>query len=495
LAADIGFGVPLETGLQVCALGLALGERMGLDDTALDRVFYLALLRHIGCTANSDEVAAIAGDEIALRRDSARLDLADRTGMLPHMIRHIAATNPPAQRPLALLRLLAGSNGVMAATAAVCEAATTLAGRLGVGAETLADLSLYFERWDGKGILRTAAGDQIPRPVQAVQVAEAANAFLQIEGVEAAEAFVREHSGTIFAPAAAEAFLAEPSRITIVLEAPSLWDAATGRAGDALQDEEVETVFEVIADFADLRSVYLGGHSRGVAALVTEAAGRAGLSGAEVTEVRRAALAHDVGRVAISARVWGKAGPLTRSEWEQVRMHPYHAERVLARPEAFATTGRLGSFHHERCDGSGYFRGTRESTTSAKLLAASDALHAMTEPRPHRRPLELDNAAGELRAGARSGAYDSGAVECVLSAAGVAPKRPQAAGGLSAREVEVLRLLARGLTKPQVAKELVIARKTADAHVQHIYAKLGVSTRAGATLFAMKHGLLDTLAS
>jgi HD-GYP domain-containing protein (c-di-GMP phosphodiesterase class II) len=186
---------------------------------------------------------------------------------------------------------------------------------------------------------------------------------------------------------------------------------------------------------------------------------------------------------------------LTRSEWEQVRLHPYHAERVLARPEAFAGPGRLASFHHERCDASGYHRGTRELTVPAKLLAAADALHAMTEPRPHRSALQLDQAADELRAGARSGAYDSAATECVLDAAGVTPKRPQVAGGLSPREVEVLRLLARGLTKPQVAKKLVIAPKTADAHVQHIYAKLGVSTRAGATLFAMQHGLLDTLAS
>jgi DNA-binding NarL/FixJ family response regulator len=75
----------------------------------------------------------------------------------------------------------------------------------------------------------------------------------------------------------------------------------------------------------------------------------------------------------------------------------------------------------------------------------------------------------------------------------VAPRAPEAPRGLTAREIEVLRLIARGLTKKEVAKALVIAPKTADAHVQHIYAKLGVSTRAGAALFAMEHGLLDPL--
>src|SRR5262249_30153728 len=107
--------------------------------------------------------------------------------------------------------------------------------------------------------------------------------------------------------------------------------------------------------------------------------------------------------------------------------------------------------------------------------------------------LLLDKAAAELRTGVRSGAFDGDAVECVLAAAGAAPRRPAAAGGLSPREVEVLRLIARGLTKAPVAKGLVIAPKTADAHVQHIYAKIGVSTRSGATLFAMRHGLLESL--
>jgi HD-GYP domain-containing protein (c-di-GMP phosphodiesterase class II) len=411
------------------------------------------------------------------------------------MVRHIAASTTPARRPLALLRLLSGSKAVMAATAAVCEAATTLAARLAVGPDTIADLDVYYERWDGKGLPGNASGEQVTRPAQAVQVAEAVNAFLQVEGADAAVAFVGAHSGRIFAPAAAEAFLSAPGEIVARLDAESLWDVAVARGTEPLDDAQLDTVCEVLADFADLRSVYLGGHSRGVARLAAEAARLAHLPETAVATVRRAALVHDVGRVAVSAGVWGKAGSLTRSEWEQVRLHPYHAERVLARPERLAELGRIASFHHERVDGSGYFRGARELTREARLLAAADTLHAMREKRPHRAALSLDKATTELRSEVRAGRLDGDAAECVVAAAGATPRRPEAVGGLSAREVEVLRLIAQGLTKKQVARELVIAPKTADAHVQHIYAKLGVSTRAGATLFAMQHGLLDTLAS
>jgi HD-GYP domain-containing protein (c-di-GMP phosphodiesterase class II) len=488
LAADVGLGVPLETGLQLCALSLALAERMGLDETDRDRVFYLSLLRHIGCTAASDDVASVAGDEIALRRGAVGVDLAAPRELLPYLLRLVSETTPPARRPLALARLLAGKSSITAASADVCEAARTLAGRLCIGRQTLDDLGVYYERWDGKGMLGTAAGDEIPPPVQVVQVAEAANAY----GPAAAPDVVRAHAGGMFAPPAADAFVRDPAAIFAALDVPSLWEIAAGRGGPIAADDDGP--FELLADFADLRSAYLAGHSRGVARLAALAGERAGLPPADVVGLRRAGLVHDVGRAAVPARVWGKPGPLTRSEWEQVRLHPYHAERVLARPAAFAALGRVASFHHERCDGSGYFRGVRELPASAKLLAAADALHAMTEPRPHRPALELEQAAPELRAGVRTGAFDGEAADCVLAAAGATPRRTQVPGGLTPREVEVLRLLARGLTKRQVAKELVIAPKTADAHVQHIYAKLGVSTRAGATLFAMQRGLLDSLA-
>jgi HD-GYP domain-containing protein (c-di-GMP phosphodiesterase class II) len=484
LAADLGFGQPPETGLRICLLALELGERCGLDDDERARVFRLALLRHIGCTAGSDELAAVGGDEIALRAESPRLDLADRRAMLPFVLRHVARTAPPAARPLLLWRLLTSPDAIAESGAAVCEAATTLGARLGVGARTLADLERYYERGEGVG-----------RPAAVVQVAETANAFLRAEGLDTAVAFVRAHSGTVFVASAAERFCAEATSVAAAVDVPSAWDAALARAPAALPEASPDVVFEVLADFADLRSAWLGGHSRGVSALARDAGGRLGLPAEDVARLRCVGLVHDVGRVAVSAAVWGKEGPLTHAEWEQVRLHPYHTERILSRPARLEPLARLASLHHERCDGTGYFRGTRELSPAARVLAAADALHAATEPRPHRAALPVERAAAELRGEVRAGLLDGDAVEAVLAAAGApSHRRPEQPGGLTPREVEVLRLLARGLTKKELARRLVIAPKTADAHVQHIYAKLGVSTRAGATLFAMQHGLLETLA-
>jgi HD-GYP domain-containing protein (c-di-GMP phosphodiesterase class II) len=260
-----------------------------------------------------------------------------------------------------------------------------------------------------------------------------------------------------------------------------------------MQEDRLDDSLRAVGDFADLKSPYLVGHSAGVAELAARAAERAGLPAADVVALRRAGWVHDVGRVGVPSMLWGKPGALTFDEWERVRMHAYHTDRILARPEGLRSFGRIASMHHERCDGSGYFRAVAASQQPgpAKILAAADAFHAMTEERPHRPALDAERAAAELKAEVRAGRLDGDAAAAVLEAAGrPVRRRREQVGGLTAREVEVLRLVARGRSIREIARDLVISPKTADAHIQHIYAKAGVSTRAAATLYAMQHDLL-----
>ena len=260
-----------------------------------------------------------------------------------------------------------------------------------------------------------------------------------------------------------------------------------------LSDEELESALEAIADFTDLKSPWTLGHSRGVADLACAATKLYGLSEDDARLVRRAGLVHDLGRLGVSNAIWDKPGPLTAAELERVRMHPYLTERMLASSEALAPVGAIAVQHHERLDGSGYPRGLSGDalTPAGRILAAADAYHAMTEPRPHREAHTAEAAAAELRSGVRQALFDGDAVDAVLRAAGHPVKRRREwPGGLTNREVEVLRLLVRGLSNKEIAEQLVISRKTAGSHVEHIYTKIGVSNRAQASLFAVKHGLM-----
>jgi HD-GYP domain-containing protein (c-di-GMP phosphodiesterase class II) len=223
-------------------------------------------------------------------------------------------------------------------------------------------------------------------------------------------------------------------------------------------------------------------------------AGAAVRGDSDVMSLRRAGLLHDIGRVGVSAGLWGKEGALTEREWEQVRLHAYYTDRVLARPEPLRRVGALASQHHERMDGSGYHRGLAGQAlpAAARILAAADAYHAMIEPRPHRPALTAEDARSELLREVRLGRLDGDAVNAVLAEAGhrVPRARRERPAGLSQREVEVLRLLARGCSNRDIAAQLFVAPDTVKHHIRHIYDKADVTTRAGATMFAMENSLL-----
>jgi HD-GYP domain-containing protein (c-di-GMP phosphodiesterase class II) len=280
------------------------------------------------------------------------------------------------------------------------------------------------------------------------------------------------------------------------LDSIGTWDAvieAEPALAVMLSPERFDAALLAIANFVDLKSPYFLGHARAVADLAAEAGGQLKLPEESIRTLRRAGLVHDFGRLGISNSIWDKRGPLGAGEWERVRIHPYLTERMLRQADALAPLAAIAVQHRERLDGSGYPHGLAGAAISrpARILGAADAYQAMCEPRPHRPARSAGEAAAELRADVKAGRLDADAAEAVLGAAGHRVlRRREGPAGLTAREVEVLRLLARGLSNKEIAERLVITPKTVGNHVEHIYLKIDASTRATASLFAMQHGLL-----
>jgi HD-GYP domain-containing protein (c-di-GMP phosphodiesterase class II) len=313
-------------------------------------------------------------------------------------------------------------------------------------------------------------------------------------GVDFAARVIHDRAGGAFDPDIVGLLLAHAAEVLGPEEDRSNWDAVLAFEPDPrieLGGEGIDRALAAIGDFADLVSKYLVGHSGGVAELAATAATRSGLDASDVAAIRRAAHVHDLGRVAVPVRIWQKAGELTPDEWERVRLHAYHSERILSRSPVLAALTPIATTHHERVDGSGYHRGSAGASLSpaARLLAVADALHAMTEPRPHRDAVELAEAADALSQEVRAGRLDPDALAAVVEASGMPAPRLDRPAGLTDREARVVGLLARGLQTKQVARALGISTKTADRHIQNAYGKIGISTRAAAALFAMQHGL------
>jgi HD-GYP domain-containing protein (c-di-GMP phosphodiesterase class II) len=495
LATDLAMGQPLEHGLRTAVVGVRVAGAMGLSEDDRSAVFYTGLLHFAGCTAESEIDSGFFGNELAARPQMMAAFLGSRRGLITTAMRVAHSDAAPLAQAAAMARSAAGGVAEFRKWArSHCDVARLLGTRMGLAGDVQQALRHLYERWDGKGMPGEVRGEQIPLAVRVMQVAQDADMAWQHGGAELACRVVASRAGKGLDPRPAAAFAALAGEAFSGLDRPSVWDeamAAEPGPQQVITEDRLDTCLSAVADFADLKSMWTIGHSRGVAELAGQAVAAAGLAPADVALVRRAALVHDIGRVAVPARIWAKAGPLTRDESEQVRLHAYHSERVLQAAGPLRPLAGLAGSHGERGDGSGYHRGSRAADLPlpAWLLAAADSYHAMREDRAYRAALSPQDAARELGRQADAGQLVPDAVRAVLTAAGQPRPAAPRPSGLSGRECEVLGLLAGGLTTKQVARQLGISPKTCDHHIQAIYRKAGVSTRAGATLFALEHGL------
>lgn len=496
VATDLGMGQAPEKAIRSCLLATALARAMDLPERDVRDVYYATLLHHLGCTAPAHETTYLLGDDLS------RLPQAERTD--PHSARETIAFLAQAGKGTGVHRIrhlartvAAGSAGNQPVLRAVCEVGARLAERLGLGPTVQQALFHATETWDGTDGAHGLAGDDIALPARVSVVATQAVIFDRLGGPDAARDVVRRRAGGWFDPAVAEAFLRAGADVLRFLADADVWVEVAAAEPDpprCIPVAHLDTVAAAFGDVADLKTPFTLGHSPGVAELVADGATRLGFTVEGVELVRRAALLHDLGRVAVPNTVWERPGALTTGQWEQVRLHAYQSERILARSEPLEAVARIAGRHHERQDGSGYHRNAAggEIPVEARLLAAADAFQAMTQPRPHRSAMDAEEAAAAVEASAAAGIFDPECARAVIEAAGQRPAQGRGSwpAGLTDREVEVVRLLARGLSNREIAARLVVSPRTAEHHVQHIYAKIGASTRAGAALFAVEHALL-----
>jgi HD-GYP domain-containing protein (c-di-GMP phosphodiesterase class II)/DNA-binding CsgD family transcriptional regulator len=496
LATDLGTGQPPGHALRTCTIAGTLAEalRLGPDDVRTVQQF--ALLRFLGCTSDAAETAAlVGGDDLAFNAAMAPVVMGSSREAIGRFARSVGAREPPVRRLRLVARAaLADVRHGNESLATHCEVGATLAARVGLAAPVVDALAHAYERWDGKGAPEGLAGDAIPAAVRIVVVAKDVDLAVTL-GDDPRE-LLAARRGRAYDPAVVDAYDRVGPGLLSTLAGTDEWDTALEAEPEpvaTVAPGSLDAVLTAFADFADVKSPWIRGHSRRVAALA-EAAGRlAGLDDPACDDLRRAGLVHDVGRVAVENGVWDKPGPLTTAEWERVRLHAYATERVLARCASLESLAQIASSHHERVDGSGYHRslGAETLSQSARILAAADVFAALTAERPHRPAHAADTAARILES--EGNGLDPDAAACVLAAAG-SRETPSPAGwpaGLTDREVEVLRLLARGRTNREVAKQLHISPKTVGRHVENVYGKIRVSSRAAAAIFAMEHGLLE----
>ena len=501
-ATDLATGHSRDFALRSCVLAMRFAEVAKLDEQMCRSIFHQALLRFIGCNADTHLLSAAWGDEITLRRELHHIDMGNRAEFVEIFVRAITRKYPgasPEELAEAVKRGLAEAPQVnIPILSGHCEVAQRIAERIGLPEEIRENLGQIYERWDGKGLPRGLSGNAVKFPVRVVTMAQDAIALTDNHGFEAVKEMIAKRAGGGYEPELVDLFLTHAEKLMAGLDGPVDRETilALEPAPHSMLDEQAcDEAYLAIADMIDMRMPFTFGHSRAVASLADAAGKKLGLPASDIRDVRWAAYTHDIGELAIPVSTWMRAGALTERETDAAHLHPYHGERALA---SLGGDGKaiaaLVQRHHERLDGSGYHRNSRgqDLSPAARVLAAAETFQTAREARPYRPALDDAAAAAKLRSAVRDGKLCADAVEAVLSCAGQPARRaaPERLAGLTPREIEVLRLIAAGDTAKEAARKLEIAPKTADNHIQSLYSKIGVSTRAGAALYALERGLV-----
>jgi HD-GYP domain-containing protein (c-di-GMP phosphodiesterase class II)/DNA-binding CsgD family transcriptional regulator len=502
LATDLAHDVPTESALRDAILAVEFARLIGAPGPELSDVFYLALLYHIGCTgAVAAQSRLGAGDDINVRRWMSEADYAKRPALMRIAITKLAPQWGPSGVVQGIAALATAGRDLPEAFANIAEVAARLSQRLGASPGVTESLCHAYGRWDGKIFPTLPSGDGLSKTARLVHLVHIAQIYHQVGGVEAADAVVRQRSGSELDPELARLWLQSSAELFRTISIDSTWDQmlATEPAPHRLVGQaHLDDVGAALADFVDLASPFTRGHSASVARLAESAAQHAGLDAAAAATVRRAGQIHDLGMLSVPNRVWLKHGALNPAEWERVRLHAYHTERILSSAGPLREAAALAGLHHERLDGSGYHRGltAKALPLSARILAVAEVHRSMSEERAWRSPLTPAESARQLRDAVAAGSLDARAVDAVLLAAGQRLHGGRSGrswpSGLTDREVDVLRAITRGLSNKQMARELFVSEATVHTHIINVYGKIGVNTRAGATLFAFEHDLVET---
>lgn len=509
LASDFAMGLQAEHGVRSCYIAMRLAAQLGLPPQDRADLYYTELLKDAGCTTWTSQLATFwLADEIVAKRDlQFHRDPQDPLDVMAWMAKYIAAGGPLATRAGHFASVLAGSKEFMReGFASTCLVARRIAERLGMPPPVQNALMHVFEQWDGKGMPSGAVREAIPVISRIVLFTSFLEVFHRAEGREGARRVALAKRGKAFDPGIVDAFmaLAGDEDFWQGLEDERVAERVASLEPDGsrhrtLGSEKLLDVALAFADYADMKSPHLAGRSRRVAETAERIARAMSLPEDQIATIRIAALTRDIGIVAVPSFVLGKRdAQRTPAEREQIRLHPYHSQRILAKVPAFVAVSNVVAAHHERVDGAGYFRGLAgtQMPLGARIVAVADRFDELTHDTPEGPALASEAALATMRT--ESGTHLAPeAVEALLSVMGGPAQgrhrkvRRDWPAGLTDREVEVLRLAARGLSRKDMAKALFVTEGTVRSHLEHIYAKAGVANRAAATLFAMEHGLLD----
>jgi HD-GYP domain-containing protein (c-di-GMP phosphodiesterase class II) len=398
-ALDLTEGQLPGHSLRTCYIASRLALRLGLPDHDRANLFYAALLKDAGCSTNAAAISQIfGGDDIALKARQATLDRS-LTAYAAFTIRNLPLTEPLPARLARLVRIaLSGSRERRQVEQTRCERGAAIARKAGFGEDVGAAIGDLHEHWDGGGLPFGRRRSEIHLFARLLAGCAALDVFNSVRGPAAAIEMLKRRRGSWYDPEIVDALLAEAPAILAELAAPDLagraWQLEPASEVRVSDGADVDRIAGAFADIIDAKSPFTGSHSLRTAEVAEALAGCLRLGSGALIDVRRAALLHDVGKLSVPNSILDKPGRLTDAEFTIIKRHPEMTHRILAPIPTFAAVAELAASHHERLDGTGYFRGLAadDLAIGARIVAVADVFEALTADRPYRVGMALDQA-------------------------------------------------------------------------------------------------------
>ena len=400
-ALDLSTGQPPGHSVRSCLLGMRIGQEYGLQEVQLNELYFALLLKDCGCSGNASKTFHVLGsDDLKAKRD---VKITDWTSVnresFRYALSHAAIGKPLLERALTLLRLARTQKAhAWEVTKIRCERGALLARSMGLPDATSAAIRDLDEHWGGTGNPDHLRGEQINLLSRVMLLSQTLENFAAAHSKDAALEVVRQRTGKWFDPALVRAAtsLAKRRQLWTDMDAPDVSDlvltldpqAARMKLGDGTCD----SICTAFAQIVDAKSPFTYNHSNGVANASVAIAQHLGLSPKRVMFVRHAALLHDLGKLGVSNAILEKPAKLNDEEWKIMKRHPEDTWLILRDIPHFGELSEVAASHHEKLDGSGYFRGlnARDLSTESRIIAVADIFDALSAKRPYRDGLPLE---------------------------------------------------------------------------------------------------------
>lgn len=400
-ALDLTEGQPVGHSLRCCWIGSRIAQALGLSTVDRRTVYYAVMLKDLGCSSNAARIAELyLTDDRSFKHDF-KLVGEGIGPVLKFVFAKTGAGQPLGRRTRAIANIL--RNGPQIARSLIetrCNQGADIARRLRFPEPVAQAIAALDEHWDGGGKPLGLAGEAIPLAARIALLAQVAEIFFTNGGPAAASSEVARHRGTWFDPALCDAFrtlCAEPAFWTDLAasdlaERILALEPEDGQVG--LDEDYLDDIALAFGQVIDAKSPYTGGHSERVGAYCDAAAAELGINGPARRQLRRAAVLHDVGKLAVSCTILEKPGKLEDDEWEVMRSHASHTAEILSRIRPMREMAMIAAAHHERLDGRGYPLGLDATTISieSRIITVCDFYDALTADRPYRPAMSSERA-------------------------------------------------------------------------------------------------------